>query len=264
VWLLVLGVLLPAARASLVENDQHADTVVDRFQRSVMAVLPPGSVLVAPPGVFGQAARYWAQIEGLRPDVRLPEGVGRAQVPAGAPLFTTIPTRAGRVLPGMARARLSQRLWFVPVLLGGRHDLVLYRADDTPPVFSTPVPAAARIERQLGGATLVGAALGALGTEPVPRLALRTWWRVGRDGVPVVSTRVGDVTVEAHELGFGNVGRAALEAGLTPDDVIMEDAQVVLPSTLPPGRHAVQVGVAYFTAAGVRMAWAEVGHVEVD
>jgi hypothetical protein len=164
----------------------------------------------------------------------------------------------------MARARLSQRLWFVPVLLGGRHDLVLYRADDTPPVFSTPVPAAARIERQLGGATLVGAALGALGTEPVPRLALRTWWRVGRDGVPVVSTRVGDVTVEAHELGFGNVGRAALEADLPPDGAIMEDVQVALPSTLPPGRHTVQVGAAHFTTTGVRMVWAEVGHVEID
>jgi hypothetical protein len=164
----------------------------------------------------------------------------------------------------MARARLSPRLWFVPLLLGGRHDLVLYRADDAPPAFSTPVPAAARIERQLGGATLVGAALGALVTEPVPRLALRTWWRVGRDGVPVVSARVGDVTVEAHELGFGNVGRAALEADLPPDGAIMEDVQVALPSTLPPGRHTVQVGAAHFTTTGVRMVWAEVGHVEID
>jgi len=264
VWMLALAVLLPAARASLADNDRRGDTVADDFHRSVMDVLPPGSVLVAPPGVFGQAARYWAQIEGRRPDVRLPDGVGPAGVPPGAPVFTTIPTRRGRVLAGMARGRLPRSRWFVPVLLGGRHDLVLYRVDDAPPALAAPVPGAARLDRRLGATTLVAAALGPLTGAPVRRVGLRTWWRLGRGGVPVVSTRVGDVTVEAHVLAFGNAGRAVVEAGLAPDAIIAEDVQVVLPSTLAPGRHPVRVGVVDFTATGVRVAWAEVGRVEID
>jgi hypothetical protein len=264
VSLLALAVLLPAARATLAENDRRDDTVVDRFQRSVMDVLPPGSVLVEPPGVFGQAARYWARVEGLRADVQLPEGVGRAQIPAGAPLFTTIPTRAGRVMPGMARGRLARGLWFVPVLLGGRHELMLYRADAAPPAFTAAMPAAARLERRLGEATLVGAVLESVTAAPVPRLALHTWWRRGGDAVPIVSTRVGEVTVEAHELGFGNLDRAVREAHVASDAVVAETLQMVLPSTLPPGRHVVRVGAVHFAAAGARMAWAEVGRVEVD
>jgi hypothetical protein len=264
VWMLALAVLLPAARTSFADNDRRGDTVADDFYRGAMDVLPPGTALVAPPGVFGQAARYWAEIEGLRPDVRLPDGVGQAGVPPGAPSFTTIPTRRGRVLAGMARGRVSRRRWFVPVLLGGRHDLVLYRVDDEPPAFTASVPVAARLDRRLGAATLVAAAVEPLGGGPVRRVGLRTWWRFGPGGVPVVSTRVGDVTVEAHEVGFGNVGRAAVEAGLAPDAIIAEDLQVVLPSTLAPGRHPVRVGVVDFTDTGVRVAWAEVGRVDID
>jgi hypothetical protein len=164
----------------------------------------------------------------------------------------------------MARGRVSRRRWFVPVLLGGRHDLVLYRVDAEPPALTAPVPVAARLDRRLGAATLVAAAVEPLGGGPVRRVGLRTWWRFGPGGVPVVSTRVGDVTVEAHEVGFGNVGRAAVEAGLAPDAIIAEDLQVVLPSTLAPGRHPVRVGVVDFTDTGVRVAWAEVGRVDID
>jgi hypothetical protein len=45
---------------------------------------------------------------------------------------------------------------------------------------------------------------------------------------------------------------------------VAETLQMVLPSTLPPGRHVVRVGAVHFAAAGARMAWAEVGRVEVD
>jgi hypothetical protein len=89
--------------------------------------------------------------------------------------------------------------------------------------------------------TLVG-----LDASPVAgraRLRLRALWRPGRSARPeIVSTSIDGVMLEAHELGGGTLGAMTMRAIREAGRVIVDEYDVVLPSTLAPAPHALTVG----------------------
>jgi hypothetical protein len=127
---------------------------------------------------------------------------------------------------------------------------VLVERDAAPPV---------RLDRDLGGVTLVGYAPPAVADGYV---TLKTWWRVANDARVVVVSRAGGTMLESHELGFGNLARYRAERGLQDAGIVVEELSIVLPSSVPPGAHALDVGVVDFQA-GIGLQWAALGEVRV-
>jgi len=259
---LVLAVpLVTRGRASFAANDQSTDTVIPDFYRSALAILPPRSALVGGRGAFGADLAYFHRILRLRPDVLLPMERGAPPVPPGTALFTTAQARAAGPF-GPPRGTFPERAWFVPVLLGNRGAYVLYRVDTSPPplVVAQAEPEV-RLDRTVDGATLLGA------DRPTSSgsgwVRLRTYWRIGPGRTPIVSTRIGAVTLEAHELGFGNLERYRAEAEPPADGVVVEDVGVVLPSYLVRGRYPLSVAVVHLGGDGIAPRWSEVGAVDV-
>ena len=180
------------------------------------------AIVLGARGMLGYNLEYWRRVQGLRPDVRLLREPGTP--PAGAPVFTALALENGRVGRGIAwavpRGALPRDAWFVPVLAGGRNGLVLYRVEREPPASLVPDhPPAHPVERRFDDATLIGYTLHTVADAPTPRVRLGAWWRPGAGRPPVVSTRVDDLTLEAHELGRGNWARyvaASMIAGPAP------------------------------------------------
>ncbi len=250
--------LLVLARGSFAANDRRADTAVDDFQRSLFAMLPPDAVLVAPSGVFAGSVMYYHDVLGLRPDVQL---VDRPDAPPprdGAPRFTTLGVVRGALRPsshwGLAPHAVPRDAWFVPALVGARQDLMLWRVEPAAPAPAAAAPAV-RGTHAFAGATLDGWTV----TRAAPdRVHLETHWTATSPAPVVVGTRIGTRTMESHELGFGMRARRGDAAG-----PVAESFDLVLPSTLPPGRHPLAVGVTRTDATGLSTDWVEIGHVDV-
>jgi len=254
--------LVPRTHASFSVNNQSTDTVISDFYRSALAILPPRSALIGGRGAFGADLFYFRRVLGLRPDVLLPMERGAPPVPPGTTIFTTPQALAAGPF-GPPRGTFPERAWYVPVLLGNRGAYVLYRVDTSPPplVVAQAEPEV-RLDRTVDGATLLGADRPAGDRRGWVRL--KTYWRVPPGRAPVVSTRVGTLTLEAHELGFGNLERYAREVQPAAGGTVVEDVSVVLPSHLAPGPHPLEVGVVQMGAGGIAPQWTRVGQVEVE
>jgi hypothetical protein len=250
--------LLVLARGSFAANDRRADTAVDDFQRSLFAMLPPDGVLVAPSGVFAGSVAYYHDVLGLRPDVQLVDRPD-APPPRDGPRFTTLGVVRGDLRPssrwGLSPDAVPRDAWFVPALVGARQDLMLWRVEPTAPAPIATFPARRGVHA-FTGATLYGWTI----SQPAPdRVHLETHWTAGSPAPVVVGTRIGAHTIESHELGFGMRARR----GDADDGRIVESFDLVIPSTLPPGRHPLAVGVTRFDATGLSTDWVEIGHVDV-
>ncbi len=283
VFLLVPVLLLAGMNART--NNRTTDTAIGDFYRNVYAMLPGNSVLIGRQGVFGYDMYYWQKVYNVRPDVVLPMFDGPRRPGPGAPIYTTARVVNGQPQGGMwapARGALPEDAWYVPVLLGDQRDLVLYHASESPPAL---VVAAAepqiRVDKAFDGLVLVGYDLENIPDAPTPRTHVKTYWRVTQARPFLVSTQVDDITLETHDLGFGNLARYVQEGtsaagGSRPnavgadspaislrDGYVTEEFDLVIPSYLKRGAHMFKIGLAQFSANGVSMQWAEAVSVEI-
>ncbi len=287
VVLLFLPVLILAGMNAKT-NNRTTDTAIGDFYRNVYAMLPRDSVLIGRQGVFGHDMYYWQKVYNVRPDVTLPM-FDRPRRPAPrAPIYTTVRIVNGQPQGGIwapAPGTLPKDAWYEPVLLGDQRDLVLYRASENPPplVVAQAEPQS-RVDKAFDGLVLVGYDLASVADAPTPRIHLKTYWRVTQARPFLVSTQVDDITLETHDLGFGNLARyvqeetsaAGAPSGNSPnavgagnpvamlrDKFVTEEFDLVLPSYLKRGAHKLKIGLARFAAPGVSMQWAEAGEVVI-
>jgi hypothetical protein len=238
--------LATIARASYRDNDRSADTGLTDFHRSVFAYLPSGSVLVPKGrGLFGSDVTYWRRIGHLRPDVVATTERDAKPAP-GAPVFVD-----------RTRAPVGLRVPkgpLVPVIRGYEPDLILYRAesDDWDP--TEHAPRSGGPEQDLHIATLVDLEQRRVDGDGPARIHVRAVWRPGdAERPPIVSTSVDGRMLEAHELGSGVLGGRTARAIRDAGRVIVDEFQLVLPSSLAPGRHALTLGTVELGAASVTL-----------
>jgi hypothetical protein len=265
--LVVLGVVAALVAQGLGSRATN-DTTLDDFDRGELALLPYAAALVTLPGVIGSDMVYWRDIVGLRPDVTLVSRAGEPSVGPDATWFTTLVPDDGR-LPGIVRrgylaGLLPDDAWYVPVLLGGSPTMVLSRIDQRPPALVVAeAPGGRRIEQPFGPVMLVAVETTLRESAVSRRLRVQTWWRMSEPVRVVVSSRVGDATIESHVLGMGNLVRFAGEVGPVDKGLVHEDVEVVLPTTLSAGVHRVSVGVTSFGATTFVTRWMDAGDVVI-
>ncbi len=239
------------------QADRSQDVAVNDFYANVWALLPPQSALLTQGGVFGYDAFYWQLVYGTRSDVLLPALPISNPSPADLqrrPLFTTT------ALQGRGRARgpgaLPQDLvpadaWQVPVLLGNpasegfgaRNRLVLFEIRQDPPqmVVDQAQPQII-IGAEYGPVTLLGADVEPLQVESGSALHMRLYWRLQSLERLQVETRLGDQTLEVHELGLGLLARYDAQVEPVRGQIVVEDYWVVVPSTVSPGNWDLTIG----------------------
>jgi hypothetical protein len=258
-WIGALG------QTSFAANDRHLDTAAGDFERSVYEVLPRASRLVVQPGVFGQAARYFQDVVGLRPDVAVAGALGGPTLAFDPPLFSTVPVTGGRLAPTFPQRTLPPDAWYVPVVLGNRQGLVLWRAQPRPAAsMVTHATPERRLDWWVDGVALVATTIEPVRHAAVPRVHVRALWQADGTVRPFVSTRVGETTLETHELGLGVLARYLADVGPIGRGLFVEEFDLVLPSTLAAGEHAFSIGVTRVAETGLTVEWMEVGRVVVD
>jgi hypothetical protein len=235
--------LATIAHASYRDNDRSADTCLADFHRSVFAYLPSGSVLIPKGrGLFGSDVIYWRRIYRVRPDVVALTDRDAKAAP-DAPVFVD----RSRAPTGF---RVPKGL-LVPVMRGYEPDLVLYRVepgewDPTEAAQAPPGP-----EEDLGVATLIAREERRVPGDGPVRVAVRAVWRPGdAERLPIVSTSVDGVMLEAHELAGGARSARAIRAA---GRAIVDEYQVVLPSRLGAGSHALTLGTVELGATSVTL-----------
>jgi hypothetical protein len=232
-------------------NDFSGDTAVNDFYAGVWSVLPENSALVTPSGVFGYDAFYWQLVYDTRADVLLPLLPGpnpSAQDLAGRDLFTTTRAMTGNQGPGALPAGLlTGNYWSIPVLFGqqpeesfGRREtLVLYHLTaDPPPLREAAADPQFIVEADLGPVQLLGFDLSTRRIESGDVLTVKVYWRLKTVTSIRVETRLGDLTLEQHEIGFGLLGRYSQTVPLPPGSVISDSFALVIPSGTDPGAYA--------------------------
>lgn len=249
------------------DNNRTTDTAIGDFYKNVFAMLPRDSVLVSRRGVFGYDMYYWQQVYNIRPDVLTPSFDSRRKPAANAPVFSTVNVIEGKPQGGLwapPREALPVDAWYVPVLIGNQRDLTLYRASQTPPALSVSnAQPQNRIEHSFDGLTLIGYDLADAPDAPSPRAHLKIYWRVTQPRAYLIATQIDSVTLETHDLGFGNLPRYVRETRLPREPIIVEEFDVVIPSYLKKGTHTFKIGLAEFSASGIAMNWIQVGKVQV-
>jgi hypothetical protein len=231
-------------------NDRSHDFAIEDFYDAVFDVLPQRVVLIPPGrGSFGSASAYWRRTHDRRPDVV----VATDRFARVIPKQTTFVAETTRPVAVSSRY-LPRDATFTPVLRGYRGDLVLYRVDDRP-MAPPPSVERGRIERDLGGATLVDAGVDVVRSFPPARVRVFSTWRVDVGAPPpIVSTRVDDLTLEAHQL----------RAGPSGGPLVAEEIELVLPSHLAVGRHQFALGVVEISDDGVRPRWTSIGAAVIE
>lgn len=250
---LLPGVLALPRHAAAV--DLSDDTAINDFYAAVWQVLPEGSTLLSPGGVFGYDVFYWRLVYGTRPDVHLPalEDPRGGTLPATAEgLYATSHalTRRG---PGRSNALAPNTadLWAVPVVLGeqpaGRTGprgaaLALLRLQRTPPAWKvTALPADLSGQRtRLGSVTFLGATFAESTVESGAPLHLTLYWRVDDPqhliaNPPSLTLRLDQRDLATFTLGFGLLQPYAQTVGLQAGDLLAFDFWVVVPSTAAAG-----------------------------
>jgi len=237
------------------QNDFSDDTAINDFYANIWEILPQDSALITPGGVFGYDAFYWKLVYGTRPDVVLPTlpspNPTRASL-VGHDLYATTRAIQGNKGPGsLPPDLLDKGLWEIPVLLGEqpeaqtgkRQSLVLYHLTPSPPVivpsnttFSIPLNA------NLGTVTLSGADVTPGTVESGSYIHIKLYWRI-RPGqrLPRVAITLDGNALAQHEVGFGLIPRYHQEIGIDPADMILDEYDLVIPSTIPPGEWALKI-----------------------
>jgi hypothetical protein len=58
-----------------------------------------------------------------------------------------------------------------------------------------------------------------------------------------ITTTIGEVALETHDLGFGNLDRYQREVGPILGQTIVEEYSIVIPSTIPEGEYPLTVSI---------------------
>jgi len=211
-------------------NNFSKDTAINDFYANVWDILPQDSALITPGGVFGYDAFYWQMVYGIRPDVvlpTLPTPDPDRETLKGRDTYATTRALQGNHGPGaLPPGLLDGNLWEIPILLGEQPDvqtgkrqsLVLYLLTDTPPRLTADNPAYAN-----------------------------TLWNL-RPGQrpPRVEISLGDQNLAQYEVGFGNLARYHREVGIKPTDMIIDEFDLVIPSTVPAGDWDIKISTVDF------------------
>jgi hypothetical protein len=248
---ILLLFVFPSLRNNWSANDFSKDTAVNDFYAGVWAVLPPNSALVTQSGVFGYDAFYWQLVYDTRPDVLLPLLPGpnpTAKDLAGRDLYTTTRAMTGNQGPGALPSNLlNQDYWSLPVLFGqqpeesfGRREtLVLYHLLSEPPPLLEPDPHPQFMaEEDFGTVQLLGFDLSSQRIESGDILVVKLYWRLNAISSLRVETRLGELSLEQHEIGFGLLTRYAQSTSLPAASVIVDSYGLIIPSGTQPGSYA--------------------------
>jgi hypothetical protein len=271
-----LMILFAAAplRTNWAANDFSGDTAVNDFYAGVWSVLPDNSALITQSGVFGYDAFYWQLVYDTRADVLLPLLPGpdaSAKDLANREIYATTRAVSGNRGPGaLPSGFLARDYWSLPVLFGqqpeesfGRREtLVLYRLMDSPPplLVADPHPQVA-ILRDLGPVQLMGYDLSAQRIESGDVLFLKFYWRLNTVTSLRVETRLGDLPLEEHEIGFGLLTRYEQSVGLPAGSVISDSYAIVIPSGISPGAYSFTIraaGIGSTPGAAIQLGTVEV------
>ncbi len=251
------GLVVGQVRANWATNDYSEDTAINDFYDNVWPSLPKGAVLLGRGGVFGYDLFYYRLVYDVRPDVLIPHldtpTPDRRDL-AGRPVYSTLRLdQANRGPGGLPPNLVARQSWHVPVLVGGgsqasvgpRRELILYRITPEPPelVVVDPQPQQ-MVNADLGGLTLVGYDLASETLAPGQALSLTLYWRMDQPRRYLIETRLGELGLERHELGFGNLQRYLQAVRPPKNGIIVETYAVVVPSTMEPGSVTLQVGLA--------------------
>jgi hypothetical protein len=261
-------------RNNWASNDFSQDTAVNDFYAGVWRVLPENAALVTPSGVFGYDAFYWQLVYDTRADVLLPLLPGpnpSAKDLTGRDLFATTRTMMGNAGPGALPAGLlNENYWTIPVLLGqqpeesfGRREaLALYHLSaDPPPLLEADPHPQFIVGKDLGQVQLMGFDLSTQRIESGDVLTVKLYWRLKTVTSVRVETRLGDLTLEQHEIGLGLLGRYAQAVPLPPGSVISDSFALVIPSEIAPGAYAFTIrsaGIGSTPGAAINLATVDV------
>ena len=174
----------------------------------------------------------------------------------GREIYTTMrldSPQAGRGPWALPPGLVESDAWHIPVLMGqsdgaipgGRgRDLVLYQVSTEPPeLVVREAEPEYRIGQRLGGLELVGYDLDGEEVSPGSHLHLTFYWRVLRQEQALITTSLGDESLEAHPLGLGNLSRYMQELRPPRDAIIVEDYLLVVPSQTSLGWQTLKVGL---------------------
>jgi hypothetical protein len=127
---------------------------------------------------------------------------------------------------------------------GRRGRLVLYNLTDSPPVLvDDETQPSIYLEIELDGLTLMGVDLDDRTIESGGRVHIVLYWRIDQRRRYQIETSLGDMFLETHEIGLGNLVRYEAEVGSVLHHTIVEDYWVVIPSTTSTGAHVLAVTV---------------------
>jgi hypothetical protein len=244
---------------NLESSDHSYDVAINDFYANVWDVLPSTSALLTQGGVFGYDAFYWQLVYDTRSDVLLPSlptpNPSSADI-QGLDLYSTtniVSQNRARGPGALPRDLVSRDMWQVPVLIGvqtgapgfgGRSRLVLYNLMDSPPILvDDETQPSTRIETELNGLTFMGVDIHDRTIESGERVHIVLYWRIDQLRRYQIETYLGEMDLETHEIGLGNLARYEAEVGSVLHHTIVEDYWVVIPSTTSTGAHVLTVSV---------------------
>jgi hypothetical protein len=239
-------------------NDRSEDVAINDFYANIWELLPNNSVLITQGGVFGYDAFYWRLVYDTRSDVDLPTlpgekiskpDYGNSEIYSTTPVHTQGRQRGPQFLPPDL---VPQNLWQIPILMGnrslggfgGRERLVLYELSVDPPDLVTHTASPdVQLDIDLGGIFLQGFNLTTQPVENGSMIHLVLYWNLTRGERYHITAKLGDILLESHDLGFGNLERYQREVGSIDDQTIVEDYFIVIPSSIPEGEYPLIVSI---------------------
>ncbi len=237
-------------------SDRSDDINTNDFYANVWEYLPENSTLLSQGGVMGYDAFYWQLVYDTRPDVLLPALPTHQPSLAdlqGGELFSTTPLNGinqNRAPGALPKDLLPANSWQTPVLVGSqgveskRNRLVLYQLSrEAPTLVVDSAQPDLEIHADLGNLTLLGADISDGPLESGGRLHLILYWTIRRLEPITLTTYLGEQPLATHELGFGNLQRYDSEVKAVADGVIVEDYWLVIPSTVQPGSHTLNIQI---------------------
>jgi hypothetical protein len=237
-------------------SDRSDDVATNDFYTNVWTYLPENSTVLSRGGVMGYDAFYWQLAYDTRPDVVLPALPTHSPAFSdlqGRDLFSTTSLNAvdqNRGPGALTKEIIPTGIWQTPVLIGSqgamgsRNRLVLYRLSrQAPALVVDEAQPDLEIHADLGNLTLLGVDISDEPVESGGCLHLILYWTVQRLEPISLTTYLDEQPLETHELGFGNLKRYNAEIHRITDGVVVEDYWVVIPSTIQPGSHRLNIHI---------------------